>query len=155
MNFPLTSPFPAAAVPNPWLWHVSDITAWLIWFGIPFLFVFFRARNAQRTMGWRAVGTILAVWAGLQLHFHFLGWHVTADRAAARGNPDYDPAGMGAALLVGGWIFGIIGLAPALLAFWSWKWWRLATGRDVLPQPPGATPAPPLEKAKPDGMEKT
>lgn len=97
---------------NAYLPLLSNILFFVIWFGVPVL-VFLPRLKQREDMGKRAVLSTILVWVGLNLHFEFIHVDAAYVRAAARTNPHYDPAGSGAMILVGGWIFGIISTVVA------------------------------------------
>jgi uncharacterized membrane protein YwaF len=95
---------------NTYLPLVSDILFYVICFGVPVL-VFLPPLKKREDMGKRVVLSTILVWVGLNLHFEFIHVDAAYVRAEARGNRDYDPAGYGAMIFFGGWIFGIFSTA--------------------------------------------
>jgi hypothetical protein len=95
----------------------SDVTTHLIWWGIPLFAFYIRPRRGQRNLTIRFFVGVIGVWLGLLVHREFIGMPVSMARARASGNVDYDGVGMNAALLLGGWILGLLGSFVALTIF--------------------------------------
>jgi len=107
------------------LWSVfSDITGFLVLFGIP-AYVFYRQpKSGERNLAIRFIVSVLGVWFALALHRYFIDWPVALARAQARGDLDYDGVGANAVIFVGGWIFGIITSTVALVVFLALRYIR-------------------------------
>jgi hypothetical protein len=87
--------------------------------------VFYRRPKAGvRNLGIRFIVGVLGTWFGLLLHREFIGLPVAMARARADGELMYDGVGTNAALLVLGWIFGLISSTVALVAFFGLKYVR-------------------------------
>lgn len=103
---------------------VSEVTNFLVWFGIPAYVFYRRPKSGDRDLGIRFIVGVLGTWFGLLLHRGFIGLPVAWARAQARGDLEYDGVGMNAALLVGGWIFGLISSTVALVTFLALRYVR-------------------------------
>ena len=106
-------------------WSIgSELTNLLVWFGIPVYVFYRRPKSGDRNLGLRFLVGVLATWFGLLLHREFIGLPVALARAQTRGNLEHDGVGMNAALLVGGWIFGLISSTVALVTFLALRYVR-------------------------------
>jgi hypothetical protein len=104
-------------------WSVfSEVTNRLVWFGIPAFVFFRRPRSGERNLEVRLIVGVVGTWFGLLLHREYIGWPVAMDRAEG-----YDGVGMNAALLVLGWIFGLISSTVALVTFLTLRYVRQRT----------------------------
>lgn len=89
----------------------------LLWFGIPIFIVYRRPKHGERNLRLRFWLAALVTWLVLCLHWLLFGLPVARELALARGNTMYDGVSGNVAILLFGWMYGIIGAVTAMLAF--------------------------------------
>ena len=106
-------------------WSIaSDVSNFMVWFGIPAYVFYRRPKAGARNLGIRFTVGVFGTWFGLLLHREFIGLPVAMARARADGDLMYDGVAVNGALLVLGWVFGLVSSTVALVAFLGFKYFR-------------------------------
>jgi hypothetical protein len=106
-------------------WSVfSEVTNWLVWFGVPAYVLYRRPKRGERNLRLRFLVGVLGTWLGLILHRECISLPVSIARAQASGNLDYDGVGMNAAVFFFGWMYGLISSFVALVTFLAFRYLR-------------------------------
>jgi hypothetical protein len=117
-------------------WSVaSDVSSLMVWFGIPAYVIYRRPKAGARNLRIRFIVGVLGTWFGLLLHREFIGLPIAMARARADGDLMYDGVAVNGALLVLGWVFGLISSTVALIAFLGFKYVRQRRQRQISAQP--------------------
>lgn len=87
---------------------IENVALLGVLFGIPITLLPWLRRQRRKGLLPRGFVSVLGVWLGLCLHRSYIGLPMSMARAQANGNDIYDGIGGNLAILMGGWLPGLI-----------------------------------------------